>query len=99
MLHNCSMQNDTSRSDEILTAFAETLFEQQDALDRLAYHRFDPMPGHPRTCWACGGPKRDHEMPADTRERGPVVELDLTDLTTAPQAVAGPPRAPRKHVP
>lgn len=31
MLHNCSMQNDTSRSDEILNAFADALFEQQTA--------------------------------------------------------------------
>lgn len=67
MLHNCSMQNDTSRSDEILTAFADALFERQLA-------------------------------DLDTAERGLVVELDLADLM-APRAVAGPPRAPRKHAP
>lgn len=98
MLHNCNMQNDTSRSDEILNAFADALFEQQTTEDRLANHRFDPMPGHPRTCWACGGPRRDHETPSDTRERGPVVTLDLADLFT-PRAVSGPARAPRKHAP
>lgn len=65
MLHNCSMQNDTSRSDEILNAFADALFEQQAA---------------------------------DTRESGPVVELELADLM-APRSVAAPPRAPRKHAP
>ena len=65
MLHNCSMQNDTSRSDAIVTAFADALFEQQAA---------------------------------DTRESGPVVELDLADLMR-PGVVAGPPRAPRKHAP
>lgn len=59
------MQNDTSRSDAIVTAFAGALLAQQIE---------------------------------DTRERGPVVELDLADLMR-PGAVIGPPRAPRKHAP
>lgn len=28
-----------------------------------ACSHFEEMPGHPRTCWACGAPKRDHKQP------------------------------------
>jgi len=74
-------------SDAIVAAFADALLGTQMA------HPFEEMPGHPRTCWACGSPRRDHGP--ESRE---VVTLDLADLTTA-SPVDGPARCERKRAP
>jgi len=77
-------------SDAIVTAFADALFGTQAPM----LHKFVEMPGHPRTCWACGSPRRKHLVDLAS----PVVTLDLADLTTS-SPVDGPARCERKRAP